>query len=274
MPRRRRTPPPLSRVEFLQHCPNDVLFAILGHLLDPVSPRAAAFFASTCKDARAFSRSALTELKGDAHAVRSFYKVVRRANKLTKLSKLSSRTRLNARDVLENNHLAQQGLWIACARGLLANLKWLTLTGNQIGDEGMHAFSSALAKGALPNLKELNLLKNEIGDAGVSALADACARGALERLLVLDLRTNQVGDAGCIALATACASGALANLTELHLFQNQIGDAGITALASACASRALASIAFIDLDRNKATETGKKAMRDVANARKFRVDLA
>ena len=30
---------------------------------------------------------------------------------------------------------------------------------------------------------------------------------------------------------------------------------------------------LIDLDRNKATEAGKKAMRDVAQTRGFRVDL-
>ena len=46
------------------------------------------------------------------------------------------------------------------------------------------------------------------------------------------------------------------------------------AFASAIATGALASIRFIDLDHNKATETGKKQMRDVAQARGFRVDLA
>ena len=40
------------------------------------------------------------------------------------------------------------------------------------------------------------------------------------------------------------------------------------------ASGALASVTFIDLDQNKATEAGKKAMRDVAQTRGFRVDLA
>ena len=55
---------------------------------------------------------------------------------------------------------------------------------------------------------------------------------------------------------------------------NNIGDAGLTAFAKAVESGALASVTFIDLDNNKATEAGKKAMRDVAQTRGFRVDLA
>ena len=37
---------------------------------------------------------------------------------------------------------------------------------------------------------------------------------------------------------------------------------------------AMAAIKCIDLDDNEATEVGKKAMRDVAKSRSFRVDLA
>ena len=60
----------------------------------------------------------------------------------------------------------------------------------------------------------------------------------------------------------------------LGLSGNQIGDAGLSALAEAVGKRALASVSFIDLDHNKASEAGKKAMRDVAQTRGFRVDLA
>ena len=56
--------------------------------------------------------------------------------------------------------------------------------------------------------------------------------------------------------------------------RNQIGDAGLTALAKAVESGALGKVSFIDLDHNQATESGKKAMRDVAKARGFKVDLA
>ena len=60
----------------------------------------------------------------------------------------------------------------------------------------------------------------------------------------------------------------------LRLHNNQIADAGLTAFAKAVESGALASVTFIDLDYNLATEAGKKAMRDVAQTRGFRVDLA
>ena len=81
-------------------------------------------------------------------------------------------------------------------------------------------------------------------------------------------------DVGVTALAGAITSGALGSLKELWLAGNQVGHEGMKAFASAIASGALASINFIDLDDNKATETGKKQMRDVAQARGFRVDLA
>ena len=269
MPHRRRTPPLLSRVEFLQHCPNDVLFAILGHLLDTVSPRDAAFFASTCKYARAFARSALTELKGDAEAVRSFYKVVRRANRLTKLSKLSSLTRLNACAVLENNHLAQQGLWIACARGALPKLETLNLEANRIGDPGISALADACARGGLPKLEALQLYRNQIGDAGVSALASACARGAMEKLEVLLLVNNQIGDPGVSALADACARGALPLVSDLWLDDNKIGDAGCTALADACARGALPALkGRLHLGGNPVSQKARHAAEDAIKNRK------
>ena len=63
-------------------------------------------------------------------------------------------------------------------------------------------------------------------------------------------------------------------MQTLGLQYNQIGDAGMIKFSEACAGGALAAITFIDLDHNKATDQGKKAMRDVAKARGFRVDLA
>lgn len=66
----------------------------------------------------------------------------------------------------------------------------------------------------------------------------------------------------------------MCNMQVLNLYGNKIGDPGITALADALGKGALASVSLIDLDNNKATEAGKKAMRDVAQTRGFRVDLA
>lgn len=90
----------------------------------------------------------------------------------------------------------------------------------------------------------------------------------------LNLWGNKIGDAGCKALAKAAAGGALPLLEELHLEGNKIGDEGMIKLSEACADGAMAAISIIDLDGNKASEAGKKAMRDVAKSRGFRVDLA
>ena len=91
---------------------------------------------------------------------------------------------------------------------------------------------------------------------------------------VLGLQSNQIGDVGMQAFSTALASGALAQCHTLSLRHNQIGDVGLASLADACARGALASITFIDLDNNKASETRKQQMRNVAESRGFRVDLA
>ena len=91
------------------------------------------------------------------------------------------------------------------------------------------------------------------------------------------LSNNQIGDAGMIKFSEACATGALANCRELYLSDNKIGDPGMVKFSEALATGAMASITFIDLDHNKATAAGKQAkqaMRDVAKARGFRVDLA
>ena len=61
----------------------------------------------------------------------------------------------------------------AAGRGSLANLMNLRLGNNQIGDEGMKAFSSALSSGSLPALETVYFLGNPGDDAIVKkALAD------------------------------------------------------------------------------------------------------
>ena len=254
MPHRRRTP------RFLQRCPNDVLFTILGHLLDPVSPRDTALFASTCKYARAFARSALTELKGDAEAVRSLC----RAYKLTNLSELSSITRFDVDIMRKKNHIVQQGLWIACVRAL-PKLQTLIINRNRIGDPGISALANAM--GALPALINLNLGANQIGDEGMIKLSDACAMGAMEQLEWLVLDVNKIGDPGVGALADACAKGGLPNLQELRLFRNEIGDAGVSALADACARGSMAKLWYMTIGQNMFSDSAKEQLKVVCKAR-------
>ena len=80
-------------------------------------------------------------------------------------------------------------------------------------------------------------------------------------------------DAEVISLCKVIEGGAMPSLEELDLAYNQIGDDGMIALASTIASGALPRCTSISLDGNQATETGKKAMRDLAKARRFRVEI-
>eukprot|EP00966_Prymnesium_polylepis_P081688 1892354-Prymnesium_polylepis.1 len=59
--------------------------------------------------------------------------------------------------------------------GAMAKLEKLLLFNNQIGDQGMQAFSTALASGAMANLETLYMHRNP-GDP--AAVKEACkARG-------------------------------------------------------------------------------------------------
>jgi hypothetical protein len=60
----------------------------------------------------------------------------------------------------------------------MPNLIRLDLRNNQIGDEGMKAFSTAISSGSMGALEVLNLSVNQIGDAGLRALAGAIGRVA------------------------------------------------------------------------------------------------
>ena len=52
------------------------------------------------------------------------------------------------------------------------------------------SLAGACASGALAQLTYLDLRQNQIGDPGLTSLADACARGALPALRILDLFNN------------------------------------------------------------------------------------
>ena len=70
----------------------------------------------------------------------------------------------------------------------MGNLTELWLSDNQIADEGMKAFASAIASGSLVNLTFLGLNQNQIGDEGIKAFSTAISSGALPSLqeLVVD----------------------------------------------------------------------------------------
>ena len=86
---------------------------------------------------------------------------------------------------------ADDGKAIACliSSGSLDKLTWLGLWDNQIGDEGIKAFSSALSS-ALATLTWLDLDSNQIGDEGMKAFSGALSSGALGSLLELEIGNN------------------------------------------------------------------------------------
>lgn len=130
---------------------------------------------------------------------------------------------------------------------------------------------------ALPlcrRLTKLLLGRNQMGDEAMAVLSGVSARGALASLKRLALNSNQIGDTGMSALAGACANGALPALKAIDLQDNLIGDGGMQALSDSLSKGALDKVTIINLDYNQATGTGKKAIRDVAKARGFRVGLA
>ena len=71
----------------------------------------------------------------------------------------------------------------------MAQLDWLQLSNNEIGDSGVKALADAVSSGALASLEKLSLFQNAIGDEGMSALAKAITpdkdgMGALDKLTV------------------------------------------------------------------------------------------
>jgi len=146
---------------------------------------------------------------------------------------------------------------------VLGSLNYLRLHNNQIGDEGMKAFSTAIASGALANLTFLSIAGNQIGDAGMSEFSRAIASGSLGKLEKLNLYNNRIGNEGMKAFSTAIASGSLGDLQELWLNNNQIGDEGMKAFSSAIASGSLAKCKTFTMSSNPGSDAPiKKALAE------------
>ena len=72
-----------------------------------------------------------------------------------------------------------------------------------ISASALTALADACAKGALAQVTFLGLTKNKIGDAGLAALADACAKGALAQLRSLYIENNPTSKQSKDALKAA-----------------------------------------------------------------------
>jgi hypothetical protein len=85
------------------------------------------------------------------------------------------------------------------------DLRSLFLVRNQITAVGARSLAEAIGReGVLPQLAYLDLSGNQLGDEGAAALAQALIGGALPHLLTLDARENNLTDSGRAQLATAC----------------------------------------------------------------------
>ena len=69
-------------------------------------------------------------------------------------------------------------------------------------------------------LKRLTLSKTNIGDEGVASLVAQPTAGKLKALELLEIDYNQITDAGCATLASALRGGALPALKVLELNGN------------------------------------------------------
>ena len=144
----------------------------------------------------------------------------------------------------------------------LAQVEWLQLDSNSLGDEGAAAIVAAGAAGCLPRLKGLDLDYNEIGAAGVTALASAFAGGAFRKLVYLNLGRNPIGDAGVTAIAASLEKRALPKLEKLHLNESEIGDEGLKALMAAAVGGGLAKLQILNVKDNQLSEEAIEALAE------------
>jgi hypothetical protein len=109
----------------------------------------------------------------------------------------------------------------------LQSLKTITLTHNDIGDDGVSSLVPGLA--SLRSLEKLNLRGNSIGDLGFQALVEGMSNCC--SLTTLDLSHNRsITVSGLRSLATLFRSDS-SSLIEVSLYGIHVGDEGAVALA-------------------------------------------
>jgi hypothetical protein len=136
----------------------------------------------------------------------------------------------------------------------MAVVTTLSLSDNNIGDEGAKAIEEALKVNAV--VTELKLGGNEIGDEGAKAIAEALKVNAV--LTTLSLMENRIGDEGAIVIADALKVTAV--LTKLELWNNNIGPEGAIAIAEALKVNAV--VTTLDLGGNRIGVEGAKAIAE------------
>jgi Leucine-rich repeat (LRR) protein len=136
------------------------------------------------------------------------------------------------------------------AAPVAANLTYLNLSSNQLGDEGYASVADAITRSGLIDLDMSGSLSDPAGPATARALAHSTITNTLRRL---NLSLAHFGADGATALAAAPWEG----LESLDLYGNGIGDQGAAAIA---ASNSLHRLRFLDLGDNTITDAGALAL--------------
>ena len=160
---------------------------------------------------------------------------------LTRLKRLS----------LSNNEIGDEGAGIIAEALQSSNLHYLVLKNNGIGDLGAQAISKALPGS---KLEILDLKGNRIGNFGIGAIAKILKQAP--RLTTLLLEGNGICSSGANAIGEALAGS---NLEILNLKANQIGSAGALAIAQGLL---FSKLYELDLDSNEIGDNGVKAISE------------
>ncbi len=165
---------------------------------------------------------------------------------------------LTALAINDNDRITSDGLRAFADSPFFAGLTALDVSGNDIGEHGIHA---VIASRSMARLRAFRVNGNPIGDSGIAALTGSplIAR-MLKSNSTLELRANAIGPTGATALA-ACP--ALAACTALDLTGNDLRDAGVAALLR---SPHLGKLKTLKLARNQLTDSGVNAARDLFDA--------
>ena len=217
---------------------------IFEQLSDPLIPSIALALSSCCKDLRAISLAARTELQTRHNAAR---RLCARVN-MSCVQLVGAKELLWYGQGLTANHLTTLGMLLRT--NAFPFLQVLNLSINKFGADGMRALLAELGHASrLLRLTTLDLTGNALGPAGAAALAATLGRGALPKLEVLKLGRNDIGNEGLIALAPPLRQ--LKHLKDVYLHSNQIGDEGVEALLANLGSEELRRLRTLNLERNR-----------------------
>ena len=146
---------------------------------------------------------------------------------------------------LDNVQATAQGIRSLARSNFIKSLEQISVTGNEIGDDG----ASALSEITFSNLRRMRLQNSRIGDEGVTAISQSSIVSNLESLAFAD----RIGEAGIRALSESPASNRLNELVAigcvddksaphlasfqkleiLNVYMNRLSDRGVEVLSEA-----------------------------------------